>query len=244
MLRFVALAIGVVGAFNNGAGLSLDFGAMSQAKDVYFSYVIDALNSIQLPNLEFNNGHVSKNSFHVNLAPKGVKIEPSDSNSIILSVNDLTASFKSNDLLIKVWIITCDGTIDGAIKDMSVSVKLQMDQQTLPNGRKVPGIHVLDVSVDIPDKGLNLTVQGNKVAQVVDQIVTALLPQIKNLLKNELQKGLMKALAPTINKVVADQNGVTELYAGIDLDWQINAPPTITPSDLSFGIKGLMFPKN
>ena len=124
MLKFVVLAIGVVGAFNNGASLSLDFGVMSQAKDVYFGYVIDALNTVQLPNLEFGNGHISSNSFHVNLAPKGVKIEPSDSNSVILSVNDLSASFKSKDLHIKVWIITCDGTVDGAIKDMSVSVKL------------------------------------------------------------------------------------------------------------------------
>ena len=69
MIKFVALAIGVVGAFNNGASLSLDFGVMSQAKDVYFSYVIDALNTVELPNLEFSNGHISSNSFHVNLAP-------------------------------------------------------------------------------------------------------------------------------------------------------------------------------
>ena len=54
----------------------------------------------------------------------------------------------------------------------------------------------------------------------------------------------MKSLAPIINKVIADQYGVTELFAGINLDWQINAPPIITPSELSFGIKGLMYPKN
>ena len=96
----------------------------------------------------------------------------------------------------------------------------------------------------MPENSINLTVQGNKVAEVLDKIINDLRPQIKNLIKNELQRGLMKQLAPIINKVVADQNGVTELYPGIDLDWQINAAPTINPSEFSFGIKGLMFPKN
>ena len=159
-------------------------------------------------------------------------------------MNDLSASFNSKDLHITIWIITCDGTVDGVINDMSVSVKLQFDQQSLSDGRLVPGFRVLDVIVDMPENSIKLTVQGNKVAEVLDKIINDLRPQIKNLIKNELQRNLMKSLAPIINQVIAAQNGVTELYAGIDLDWQINAAPVITPSELSFGIKGLMFSKN
>ena len=168
MLKFVFLAIGVARAFNNGATLSLDFGVLSQAKDVYFSYIIEALNNAQLPNIQFLNGHIGSNFFRVNLAPKNVNIQPSDSNSIILSVNDLSASFKSKDLIVNFWVVNCDGVVDAAINDMSVSVKLQLDQQSLSHGRLVPGINVLNVIVDIPENSIKLTVQGSMLAEALE----------------------------------------------------------------------------
>ena len=54
----------------------------------------------------------------------------------------------------------------------------------------------------------------------------------------------MKELPPAFNKLIAAQNGFTELYKGMDLDWTINAPPKIDTQYFGAGIKGLMFPKS
>jgi len=48
----------------------------------------------------------------------------------------------------------------------------------------------------------------------------------------------------TLNTIIADQNGVTEIYPGLNLDWSLGALPTVTARSLQFGIKGLFFPSN
>jgi hypothetical protein len=44
-----------------------------------------------------------------------------------------------------------------------------------------------------------------------------------------------------LNKIVADQKGFTEIYKGLDLDWSIQAGPSVDADNLKFGIKGLFF---
>ena len=47
-----------------------------------------------------------------------------------------------------------------------------------------------------------------------------------------------------LNKIIADRKGVSEIYPGLNLDWQLAAAPKVTARSLQFGIKGLFFPTN
>ena len=46
LLTVAVLAMQTARAFNNGATMSLSFDVLSQAKDVYFGYIIDAANKV------------------------------------------------------------------------------------------------------------------------------------------------------------------------------------------------------
>ena len=43
---------------------------------------------------------------------------------------------------------------------------------------------------------------------------------------------------------MAEQQGFTEVYKGLDLDWSLPAAPKITAGQLQVGVKGLLYPKN
>lgn len=51
-------------------------------------------------------------------------------------------------------------------------------------------------------------------------------------------------MPPEVNKILAQQQGVTEIYKGIDLDWSLPITPIINSEALEFGIKGLFFNKD
>lgn len=46
-----------------------------------------------------------------------------------------------------------------------------------------------------------------------------------------------------MDQLVADQNGFTEIWNGLDLDWSLQGLPTIDEKNLKYGIKGLFFNK-
>jgi hypothetical protein len=66
---------------------------------------------------------------------------------------------------------------------------------------------------------------------------------IRKEIVSNLQKNIVSQLPPAINKVLAQQQGVTEVYKEMDLDWSLPATPIVTDKYLEFGLKGLFFPK-
>jgi len=44
--------------------------------------------------------------------------------------------------------------------------------------------------------------------------------------------------------LIASQKGCSEIWEGLALDWSVMAAPTLTKTDLEFGIKGLFYPNN
>ena len=120
---------------------------------------------------------------------------------------------------------------------------MQMTKQTLPNGKLVPAISVLDASVTIPKDKVTITIKGNWVAEIANAFKSFFLGTVIDQMQRQIKAAILKELPPNVNKAVSVQNGVTELYPGIDIDWTINAAPAITASDFNLGMKGLMFPK-
>jgi len=123
---FLLTLFAVTSAFDAGVIASLDFDVLDQAKEVYFSYAIDALNNAKIPDISFKDGYLNGNNFHIDEASKNVDFVPSSDNSITLSVKDLKAHFHSNSFKYKISFIECKGNVDVTISQMSVSIKLQL----------------------------------------------------------------------------------------------------------------------
>jgi len=181
----------VTAAFDAGVIASLDFDIFDQAKEVYFSYAIDALNNAKIPDISFKGGYLNGNNFHIDEASKNVQFVPSSDNSVTLSVNDLHAHFHSNSFKYKISFIECKGNVDVTISQMSVSIKLQLTQQTLSNGKVVPAVKVLSTDVDLPKSGISIKIHGNVVAKIADAF--------KSLFMGTIRDQLIKQLKDAVN---------------------------------------------
>ena len=73
-LSVILVALGVllplqpVYTFDAGATASLDIGLIQEAKDVYWNYVMNILANVQIPNIDFGNGYINDNTFHISQA--------------------------------------------------------------------------------------------------------------------------------------------------------------------------------
>ena len=83
---------------------------------------------------------------------------------MIISANNLAAAFHSNELRYKEWFVTAKGSMDVGISAMTVSVELEVEEQTLPDGKVVPSVKVLNSYVDLPKDHISLHIHGNLIA--------------------------------------------------------------------------------
>jgi len=127
---------------------------------------------------------------------------------------------------------------------MSVKATIGVTTQKLANGKTVPSFTMSNVNVDLPKNHLNIHVHGNVVAKIADAFKKLFIGTIRDEITKNLKDLLVKQVPPQLNKIVAEQQGFTEVYKGLDLDWSLPAAPKITTSLLQFGIKGLLYPKN
>jgi len=126
-------------AFNPGGTMSIDLNTLREAKNVYFNYIINLLNTkVHIPNISFDHGHIENNSFHVSDSSSGVTLNADSGNIVQLNVNNLAASFHSSSLEYKVWFYTAHGSLDVSMSDVSLELKLKLETQRLSNGKIVP----------------------------------------------------------------------------------------------------------
>ena len=77
-LVLLTFLVSVTTAFDAGITAALDFATITQAKDVYFSIIIEALNAAGIPDIEFKGGYIHGNTFHVDTKSSDVTILPTD----------------------------------------------------------------------------------------------------------------------------------------------------------------------
>lgn len=167
-LTLFSLTFSLVSAFDAGAVAALDFSIFTQAKDVYFSYIMEAINDSKIPDISFKGGYLNGNTFHATEPSEGVVISANDDNSVTLASNNLQASFHSNAFKYKWSFIEAKGSVDVSFSQMTVNVKLGMITQTLPNGKVVPAVSVVSSSVDLPKSGIKIKIHGDIVAKIAD----------------------------------------------------------------------------
>ena len=140
--------------------------------------------------------------------------------------------------------MSADGAAQATIANMSISVQVQLAEQKLPDNKIVPAFNILNSSVILPPDSMNLTLQGSFLVTLADILLPLFKTTINDQITTQIKTALDTLVAPALNKLVADQKGFTELYRHMDLDWSIKSAPTVDQEQLSFGIKGLLFPED
>lgn len=127
---------------------------------------------------------------------------------------------------------------------MSVHTTVGLTTQTLPNGEVVPAFTVPKVSVNLPKKGIKIKIHGNAGASIASVFKSLFMGTIRDQITKNLKDIISKELPPAINKVMAEQKGITEIYPDLMVNWALPAAPKVTAKSLEFQFKGNFFPKN
>jgi len=185
------------------------------------------------------------NAFHVTEASDNANFRPAPGNEIDITVTGLNAQFHSSSLAYKVLFITAHGSLDAHISDMSIGLKVQIEEQTLASGKVVPAVKVVGSSVDLPKDHVSLDLHGDIIMEFASLFKGLFMGTVRDQIVSQINSALQKQVPPALNGLIADQKGETEIYHNMDLDWSIRSPPQIQllgGNDLlSFGIKGLFF---
>jgi hypothetical protein len=64
--------------------------------------------------------------------------------------------------------VTAKGSLDVSISNMAISLELGIEEQTLPSGRVVPAVKVINANVDLPKSHISLHIHGNVIAKFAD----------------------------------------------------------------------------
>ena len=183
--------IGSVTCFDAGATASLDVGLIQQAKDVYWEYVMNILQNVDIPDISFHGGYIHDNTFHISQASKNVQITTDASgNGVKLAVNDLGAGFKSNHFEYKVSFIKAKGNVEVSMSQVNVAVNIGLTTQQLPNGKVVPGFRATGISVHIPSDHMSIKIKGNFISKIADAF--------KSLFKKDIVHTIEKELTSTM----------------------------------------------
>mmetsp|Transcript_31675 Transcript_31675/g.48471 ORF Transcript_31675/g.48471 Transcript_31675/m.48471 type:complete len:206 (+) Transcript_31675:267-884(+) len=159
-------------------------------------------------------------------------------------MDSLSSSFSSSDFKYKLSIITAKGSVQADMSHMTIKTVLSFTTQAMPDGRLLPAFNVEVEELDIPKDHIKIHIHGNVVAKIADAFSKLFKCPIRKQIIKDLKKILTEQLPPRLNKFIADHDGHTELYPGLDLDWSVPAAPCITDKLMQFAVKGLFFPAN
>merc|ERR1712166_434313 len=194
-------------AFNPGATASIDFPVLQEAKSNYFDFVLNLINQVKIPDINFDGGHLDSNKFHVNESSNSFKFGAGKKNSVVISANDLSATFHSNNLEYNILFLKAEGNVDAKISKMSVSVELEIGTQKLKNGKTVPSVKVLHSSVNLPTDHINLSIHGIFVSQIADLVKGLFMGTVRDQITSNVNKAIRDSVPPALNQLIAEQKG-------------------------------------
>jgi len=126
----------------------------------------------------------------------------------------------------KEWFVTAKGSLDVYISDMSVSVELEVEEQTV-GGKVVPAVKVLNSYVNLPKDHISLHIHGNVIADFASLFKSLFMGTVRDQITGQVNNALRNAVPPAVNKLIASQKGYSKIYNKMDLDWSISSAPKI-----------------
>jgi hypothetical protein len=206
--------------------------------------VIDSLNKVTIPDVNFKGGYLRDNTLKVTEPTSGVTITPGAANDVTLGIANLAAKFHCGHGHYKKSFLSTSFSVDADISKMTVSVDLGLTTQTLANGKVVPAVTVVGTNVNLPKDGISLHIHGDVIAKLADLLKGLFLGTIRDEITSQLKKAIDSELPKSVNAMLSKSQGVSEVFDGLDLDWSMPTTPAINAQELEFGLKGLFFPKD
>jgi hypothetical protein len=168
-------------------------------------------------------------------------------NALVFSVTDLAGGFKSKSFRIKESIFIATGSADVSMKNVGVTVGIQMTTQPGSEGRKLPAIAAVDVSVSIDKKGIDIKLSGNIWTTFANWFEWFFESTICSQIEAQLKDQITNTLPKIVNQLILASDGyatpapfekITE-FLTVDFS-QIN-PVAVTAVTIVAGINGFAF---
>jgi len=91
---------------------------------------MNILNGADIPNINFDDGHLNNNKFHVTSDDKDVVVEVDEgSNALKLTPNNLGAGFTSSDFRYELWFLAATGTVEVAVSQVHFTAEVVLQSQ-------------------------------------------------------------------------------------------------------------------
>ena len=82
--------VSLVAAEGPSVAMSLELGALAEAKNIYFSYIQNILKSVPVPDIEYEKGKLANNTFQLQATNPEIKVSADPaSNAVLLEVTNL-----------------------------------------------------------------------------------------------------------------------------------------------------------
>lgn len=155
-------------------------------------------------------------------------------NALVFSVTDLTGGFKSESFRYKESIFIATGSADVSMKNVSVSVGIQMTTQPGSEGRMIPAISAVDVSVSIDKKGLKINLSGNLWTKFANFFEWFFESTICSEIETQLKDQITNTMPKIVNQLILASDGYAtpvpfeKITEFLTVDFSQYSPTTVT----------------
>lgn len=134
-MRRILLALAILVAVTSaepGLSASVDVSVLEQAKDMYFEYIIDAINNLGLDNYKFNNdnGYLRNNKLKIMQRSNDVDfhLDPKN-NAMWVHISNLDAQFYSKNFKYELIFIPVKGHAKINLKRCNLNVMIKFTER-------------------------------------------------------------------------------------------------------------------
>jgi len=193
----------------SGFKASMDIDVIEQAKDVYFDWIIQTVNSLEIPDFYDDSNHYLKgNHFYLNERTSDVTITTDVAkNALVLRCDQLSGKFVGDDFRYREWPFVATGHLEVDIDTIVIQFGISFGQTTLPDGRQVPSISSVDVYTDIDRWDVDIKIWGNIWSDFASAFEVFFVGTVVDLLNDTITETLNVTVPTLANGIVAKSDG-------------------------------------
>jgi len=203
---------------------------------VYFNKILDIIRSVKVPDFSFDEGHINGNTFAITENSQNVNFSSDpNQNALVFSVADLAGEFKCDDFkYTELYIFKASGSADVKMKNVSVTVGLQMTTQAGSEGRLLPAVAAVDVAVKIDKGGLDISLKGNYLTKLASWFEWFFEGTICSKVEDQLTSAIKEKMPAFLNNLILKSDGYAtpvpfeKMTEFLTVDWSMFAPVLIT----------------
>jgi len=126
---------------------------------------------------------------------------------------------------------------------VNIGLGLKFKTQTLADGRVVPAVEAVDVTVDINKDDIDIKISGNIWSDFASAFEIFFKGTVVDLIHDSVHDALAKTVPDFINSELATADGNLQVpsFNTWFLDWQTSLPAVITSTTVELGAKGILY---